>query len=272
MMNGIDLIDYHIHTARCGHAEGRLEDYAVRALEVGLREIGISDHLPLLHMEDAHLSMSREELPVYVQEVEELRRRFPDLPIRLGIEADYLPQTTSQLPDLLEAHAFDYIMGSLHFVDGWAFDDPRNQDAYEGRDLLTLWQRYFELLGDAAESGLFDILAHPDLIKKFGFRPDEDVSHLYRACLDRIAETGVVIEVSTAGLRRPVGEIYPAEDFLRMCRERRIAVTLGSDAHRPGEVAADFEQALLLLHRVGYEELVVFDCRERSSFRLPAPG
>ncbi|MDD3717356.1 MAG: histidinol-phosphatase HisJ family protein [Actinomycetota bacterium] len=269
-MKDLNLVDYHVHTARCGHAEGRLEDYAARALEIGLVELGFSDHMPLLHTRDETLSMGLEEFPLYVREVEELRGRYRGPHIRLGIEVDYLPQTASRLHALLDAHPFDYVMGSLHFVDGWGFDDPRNLDGYAGRDLLALWERYFDLLGEAAECGLFDVLAHPDLVKKFGFRPDADVRHLHEDCLDRIAESGVVVEVNTAGLRKPVKEIYPGEDFLRLCRERDISVTLGSDAHRPGEVGRDFEEALSLLRRVGYEELVVFNGRERSALRLPA--
>jgi len=270
LMKALDLVDYHMHTARCGHAVGRLDEYAARAVDLGLREIGFSDHLPLLHMEDLTLSMALDELPLYVREVDDLRARFPDLPIRLGIEVDYLPETAPRLPALLDAHPFDYVMGSLHFVDGWAFDDPRNLDGYEGRDLLALWERYFDLLGDAAESGLFDVLAHPDLIKKFGFRPAEDVRHLHERCLDRIAASGVAVEVSTAGLRKPAKEIYPDEEFLRHCRERSIAVTMGSDAHHPREVGQDFVEALSLLRRVGYEELAVFSGRVRSSLRLPS--
>jgi len=269
VMKAQGLVDYHLHTARCGHAGGRLDDYAQRAAEMGLHEIGFSDHLPLLHMRDAGLSMGREELPLYVREVEDLRGRFPGLTVRLGIEADYLPQTASRLPNLLDAHPFDYVLGAVHFVDGWAFDDPRNLDGYEGRDLYALWERYFELLAEAAESGLFDILAHPDLIKKFGFRPEADVTHLQERCLDRIAASGVSLEVSTAGLRKPVREIYPGEDFLRLCREREITVTLGSDAHRPGEVGLDFEKAVELLRRVGYGELDIFAARNRTALLLP---
>ncbi len=269
-MKALGLVDYHMHTSRCGHAAGGMDEYAARAAEMGLREIGFSDHMPLLHTEDAALTMGLDELPLYVQEVVDLRARFPGLPIRLGIEVDYLPETAPLLPALLEAHPFDYVMGSLHFVDGWAFDDPRNLGGYEGRDLRALWERYFDLLGEAAESGLFDVLAHPDLIKKFGFRPEGDVHHLYRACLDRIAGSGTVMEVNTAGLRKPVKEIYPGEDFLLMCRERDIAVTLGSDAHRPVEVGADFGQALSLLRRTGFRELVLFSARQRSYMRLPA--
>jgi histidinol-phosphatase (PHP family) len=268
IMKELDLVDYHMHTVRCGHAEGRLDDYAAKAIDLGLREIGFSDHLPLLHISDANLSMGLEELPLYVREVEELRERFRDFPIRLGIEVDYLPETASRLRPLVEAYPFDYVMGSLHFVDGWCFDNPHNIEGYKGRDIYVLWERYFDLLGEVAESGIFDILAHPDLIKKFGFRPEGDVHHLYLTCLDRIAETGTAVEVNTAGLRKPVKEIYPAEDFLLLCRGREIPVTLGSDAHHPDEVGMDFGQALAMLRRVGYEELALFSGRERSSLKL----
>ncbi len=261
------FIDHHLHTSRCGHAEGRPEDYARAAEEKGLAGIGFSDHFPLLHMRDATLTMGIEELPSYVREVRELGDAFPGLCVRLGIEVDYLPETVDRLAEHLGAHPFDYVMGSVHFIDGWGFDDPRNLPGYEGRDLFYLWERYFELLGDAAESGLFDLLAHPDLIKKFGFRPRSDVTPLYERCLDRVAAAGVAVEVSTAGLRKPVGEIYPGEDFLRMCLERGIRVALGSDAHSPDEVGYRFHEALELLRRVGYQETVAFESRE--GFMVP---
>jgi histidinol-phosphatase (PHP family) len=263
------LVDYHVHTVRCGHAVGRMEDYANSALRLGLSEIGYSDHFPLLHTEDPTLSMNLDELPAYVREVEEMRERFSGLEIRLGIEVDYVPQTLERLRQLLDNFPFDYVMGSLHFIDGWGFDDPRFKDGYLSRDLFALWARYFDLLGQAAESGLFDVLAHPDLIKKFGYRPEEDITDLYRECLDRVARAGLAVEVSTAGLRKPVGEIYPAEDFLRLCRDRDIPVTLGSDAHDPSEVGKDFDKALDLLRRVGYGELALFKGGNRTSLELP---
>ncbi len=263
----VKLVDCHLHTSRCGHAEGRLEDYAGAAREMGLAGIGFSDHFPLLHARDATLTMGLEELPEYVGEVLALREAFPEMEVRLGIEVDYLPETADRVGGYLSAYPFDYVMGAVHFIDGWCFDDPRNISGYEGRDLYALWERYFELLGEAAESGLFDLLAHPDLIKKFGFRPREDVTRLYERCLDRVAAAGVALEVNTAGLRKPVGEIYPGEGFLRLCREREIGVTLGSDAHHPREVGYRFDQALSLLERAGYREVTVFE--SRRSISLP---
>jgi len=270
LMKTQGLVDYHLHTDRCGHAVGSMEDYARRAQVLGLSEIGFSDHFPLLDMHDPSLNMSMEEVPEYVRDVEELRGLFPELRIRLGIEVDYIPETVDRLPALLQDHPFDYILGSIHYIDGWGFDHPRNIDGYEGRDIFQLWTRYFDLLGDAAECGLFDALAHPDLVKKFGYRPVEDAGGLYRACLDRVAGAGLAVEVNTAGLRKPVEEIYPAEDFLRLCRERDIPVTLGSDAHSPDEVGEGFEQALQLLRRVGYEELTLYSQRKRFGLSLPS--
>ena len=241
-----------------------MEDYARRAASIGLAEIGFADHFPLLHIDDPSLSMNLEELPPYTGEVQRLGESFPELRVRLGIEVDYIPETLDRVESMLASLPFDYVMGSIHFIDGWGFDDPRYIDDYAGRDICSLWSRYFELLAQAAECGLFDILAHPDLVKKFGFRPDEDVTGLYTACIERIAVAGVVVEVNTAGLRKPVGEIYPGEEFLRMCRERDIPITLGSDAHRPQEVGEGFGEALRLLRRAGYDRITVFSARKRT--------
>jgi histidinol-phosphatase (PHP family) len=266
-MRDFFLADYHIHTPRCGHASGELRDYVRAAQGAGLAEMGFADHFPLLHLRDAHLTMDLEEMPLYIAEVEGLRADFPDLPIRLGIEADYVPEVLCELEELLGRYSFDYVYGSVHYVDGWAFDDPRCLGGYEGRDIHHLYRRYFETLADAAECGLFDALPHPDLVKKFGFRPEEDLGDIYLECLERIAATGLAVEINTSGLRRPVREIYPAPAFLGLCRELGIPVTLGSDAHAPEEVASDFHLALALLEEAGYDTITLF--RERRAEQKP---
>jgi len=273
ILEGMDmsgLVDYHLHTPRCGHAVGDLEEYVARALLLGLSEVGFSDHFPLLHLRDSTLSMSLEELPHYVEEVNHLAGSVSGVRVRLGIEVDYVPGYVERTAEILSAYAFDYVMGSVHFLDGWGFDDPRYVEGYRGRDLYALWARYFQVLGDAAESGLFDVLAHPDLIKKFGYRPLGDVTPLYESCLDRVAAAGLAVEVSTAGLSKPVGEIYPGEEFLRLCRRREIPVTLGSDAHSPEEVGRFYGAAVELLRRVGYTEIAFFERRRMKLAPLPA--
>ncbi len=261
---GTRLVDYHLHTPRCGHATGSLDDYVRTGLERGLAEMGFADHLPLVHMHDDTLSMPVAELPAYVAEVLELGRRYPEAALKLGIEADFVPTHLDRIASLVASQPFDYVIGSVHFIDGWGFDDPRFLNGYRERDLPKLWRRYFELLGDAAESGLFDILAHPDLIKKFGMRPDVDMGEIYADCVQRIAASDVAIEVSTAGLRKPVGEIYPAPEFLRLCCEAGIPVALGSDAHGPGEVAYAFDMLPDFLAACGCRQIAVFEGRVRE--------
>ncbi len=258
------LVDYHLHTARCGHATGTAEEYVLAGLERGLAGMGFADHFPLLHVRDDTLAMPPEQLPSYVEEVLELRERYPEADLRLGIEADFVPTHLERLRILLAGYPFDYIIGSVHFIADWGFDDPRYLDRYGDWDLCELWRRYFELLGDAAECGIFDILAHPDLIKKFGLRPEADLGEVYAGCVQRIAAAGVCIEVSTAGLRKPVREIYPAPALLRACCEAGVPVTLGSDAHSPGEVGDSFELLPELLSACGCGHIALFKERVRE--------
>lgn len=261
------LADYHIHTARCGHASGEMGQYVKRAEETGLGEIGFADHLPLLHSVDPHLTMSRDELPLYLEEVARAAAGAA-IPVRLGIEADYVVESVDELATILGAHSFDYVLGSVHFVDGWAFDDPRHIAGYEGRDHEELYEGYFGAAIEAVRTGLFDVLAHPDLIKKFGILPAIDLSDHYAQLADAVARQDMAVEVSTAGLRKPIGEIYPTEEFLAACLARGIPVTLGSDAHRPEEVGYRFGDAVDLLRRVGYTEISVLRSRKRSPVSL----
>lgn len=264
-------IDYHIHTARCGHARGAMSEYLSRAEALGLAEIGFADHLPLLHAVDPSLTMGRDELPIYIEEVAGLAATAA-LPVRLGIEADYVPEAVEQLRAVLSEHPFDYVLGSVHFLDGWAFDDPRHISGYEGRDHQELYEQYFAAVVEAVETGLFDILAHPDLIKKFDILPKADLAAHYEGLAGAVARQGMAIEVSTAGLRKPVGEVYPTEEFLSVCRRHDIPVTLGSDAHAPEEVGYRFAAAVDLLSRVGYTEVATFSERRRSSLSLGKRG
>ncbi|MDI6710565.1 MAG: histidinol-phosphatase HisJ family protein [Bacillota bacterium] len=264
--------DYHLHTGRCGHAAGSVRDYALRAREMGLAEIGFADHIYMYWLpreeRDPSLAMAEEELPAYVEEVFSVRREFPDLTIRLGIEADYIPGREEELRRILEAHPFDYVIGAVHYIDGWGFDNPDQAGGYEGRDPDALYQEYFKLVQKAARSGLFDILAHPDLIKKFGCRSAGDLTGLYHGTACTCNAFNVAVEVNTAGLRAPVREIYPARAFLAFCLEQEVPVVLGSDAHRPDLVGADFDKAAALLRAVGYQDVAVFNSRQRKTITL----
>lgn len=252
--------DYHVHTERCGHAVGRARDYVEAALRRGLPGLGISDHLPLLHGSDSELAMDHGDLEDYVAEVSELKSLRPGF-LLLGIEADYRPDTVTDLPDLLRSQPFDYVIGSVHYLDGWAFDDPRSPDGFAGRDLDEVYRRYLELVGDAAETGLFTILGHLDLVKKFGHRPSSDPTPWIEVLADRIARSGVAVELNTSGLRKPVVEIYPSDVFLRALAARQVPLTFGSDAHRPEEVGEGFVAGLEAARRAGYRETLTLPGR-----------
>jgi histidinol-phosphatase (PHP family) len=261
------LVDYHTHTTRCGHASGSMEEYVERALALGLAEIGFSDHIPLYFLppekRDRTLAMAEAELPEYVESVLRLRQRYPDFTLRLGLEADYFPGHEETLRRLLEPYPWDYVYGSVHFLDDWGFDDPRHVDRYLSWDVDELYRRYFDHVRTAAATGLFDVMGHLDVIKKFGHRPTGDPSPLYAEVAAALKAADVALEVSTAGLRKPVREIYPGPDLLAHCARLGVPVALGSDAHSPAEVGFAFDRALEALRSAGYRETVRFELRRR---------
>lgn len=262
------MIDYHVHTARCGHAQGEMVDYVKKARELSLKELGFADHLPLLTKEDPTLTMSMDELGDYVRMVETLKEEFPDIEIKIGIEADFLPGLEEKTARLIDSYHFDYVIGSIHFIDGWGFDDSRYIEGYKDRDIYELYAQYFALVEGAAKSGLFDIIGHLDLIKKYNFKPDVDITPLVKRAIGAIKEAGVCVEINTAGLRKPVGEMYPSEEILRLCREAGVPVTLGSDAHNPEQVGMNFDTAIEAATRVGYDKIATFTRRKRGYIAL----
>ena len=258
------LVDYHVHTKLCGHAVGEAEDYVREAIARGLAEIGFADHMPLLERRDARLSMAPDDLPRYVDMVKDLQESVSGIRIRLGLEMDYMPGQMDAIWEAASRHEFDYVYGSVHYMDGWGFIDSRNAAGYVGKDPDRLYTRYFELFREAAERGGFDIMAHPDIIKKHGITTTLPVERLYEEAAEALSSAGVAIEINTSGLRRTTAEIYPALPFLRACAGRGVAVTLGSDAHAPQEVGMDFDLALTLLERAGISEIATFEGRTRT--------
>jgi histidinol-phosphatase (PHP family) len=186
--------------------------------------------------------------------------------LRLGIEADFIVGAEDRIANLLEARDFDYVIGSVHFIREGAVDMDDYSVWEQGRSAEEIWRRYFQTIGESAASGLFDVLAHPDLVKYWGRErplPEGDLRRYYELAMDGIAQSGIAVEVSTAGLRKRAGEIYPAPAFLQMCLEAGAPIALSSDAHIPQDVGADYAQALELLEGLGVGEVCVFDRRVR---------
>ncbi|MBU2603127.1 MAG: histidinol-phosphatase HisJ family protein [Actinobacteria bacterium] len=255
---GVGLPDYHTHNSRCGHASGTLREYVEAALRRGLSGMGASAHLPLVHTRDPILSMALSELHDYVGEVRALQAEYPGF-ILLGIEADYRPDTFDDVRGLLESYPFDYVIGSVHYLDGWPFDDPRQRHTWDGREIEDVYRRYFDLVGEAAETGAFTLIGHLDLVKKWGHRPPRPLEDAARALAERIARAEVVVEVNTAGLRKPVAELYPDVTLLRLLREQGVAVTFGSDAHSPQDVGRDFDAALAAVREAGFDSYAALE-------------
>lgn len=262
--------DYHMHTPLCRHAAGEPTDYAARAVALGLTEIGFSDHSPMQRDDFDDWRMFASQLDEYVEKVRQAQRDHPQLTIRLALEVDYLPGQEDWIRELAARHPWDYFIGSVHYVsDTWDFDNPAKLSEWKSRDPFEVWSTYFERMTMAAETGLFQIMGHADLAKKFCFIPKQDCTGLFTRFLDACAKTGTAIELNTAGLRKDCREIYPSRTILQIAFEKKVPITFGSDAHAPGEVGLDFGKAVQLAREVGYTHYLRFDRRIRQETAIP---
>ena len=251
-----------MHT-RLTDAQGDPREYAAQAVASGIQEIAFTDHMPFVkRFSDWHMRM--EDLPQYVAWIEEARREFPQLKILLGLELDYLPGIEAELRALQKRYAWDFFLGSVHYIGEWNLDAPDAIPKWRMCNVDAAWAAYFKLLTDAARTALFDCMAHPDLPKKFGFRPRLDPTPWYEEFLRACHETGAAIEISSAGLRKPCKEIYPSLDFLKLARSMNVPITFGSDAHLPQDVGRDFSKAVALAREAGYTEFCRFEKRKKK--------
>jgi histidinol-phosphatase (PHP family) len=272
------LTDYHLHLRPDGpradvaeyHTPANVERFRAAADARGIVELGVSEHVYRFAQalevwrHPFWESYAHDDLDEYCGFVRE------QTDLRLGIEADFVAGAEDRIANLLEARDLDYVVGSVHFIRDGAvdMDDYSVWDTARTRSAEEVWTRYFETVAESARSGLFDIVAHPDLVKIWGSSdpqrtPAGDLRRYYEPAVEAIAEAGVAVEVSTAGLRKPVEEIYPSRAFLAMCLEADVPVALSSDAHRPEDVGADYERARELLDDLGVRELCVFERRVR---------
>jgi histidinol-phosphatase (PHP family) len=256
--------DYHMHTPLCLHATGEPVDYAAQAVQLGLREIGFSDHSPMSRDDFDDWRMRLDQLDLYVENVRQAQDRFPSLTIKLGLEVDYIPGHEDWIRTLASRHPWDYFIGSIHYLsETWDFDNPTKISEWKKRDPFEVWTLYYERLRLSAESGLFEIIGHADLCKKFCFFPDQDCTGLYAGFLDAVQKRDISIELNTSGLRKSCREMYPSKQILKMAFERGIPLSFGSDAHAPGEVGLNFSEALQLARSLGFSQYCQFTRRKR---------
>jgi histidinol-phosphatase (PHP family) len=252
------LIDYHLHVVAHGDRPMTVENilaYCEVARGRGILQMGITEH-------DRYLD------EIDLAAFQEARGKSRDVELRLGIEIDFVPGDEERMEHDSNALPYDYVIGSVHRVDGEEVDHPDHREIYGKWDTYDLYEAYYANVRAAALSGRFDVLGHPDLIKIFRQYPDGDITGMLEETADAVAESGIVVDVNAAGLRKPVGEIYPSRKLLEMFYHRGVPIILSSDAHAPDQVGMGYEKSLPLVRDVGYREVVTFSCRERGTLAL----
>jgi histidinol-phosphatase (PHP family) len=251
------LIDYHLHVVAHGDRPMTVENilaYCEVARERGILQMGITEH-------DRYLD------DIDVAAFQEAREKS-DVELRLGIEIDFVPGKDERMDHDSSALPYDYVIGSVHRVEGEEVDRATDQTVYERWDTYDLYDAYYANVREAALSGRFEVLGHPDLIKIFRRFPDRDITGMLEETADAVAASGIVVDVNAAGLRKPVGEIYPSRKLLEMFHRRGVPIVLSSDAHAPDQVGMGYEKSLPLVRDVGYREVVTFSNRERGTLPL----
>lgn len=247
------MIDYHLHVVAHDDRPMTVEnilEYCEVAKSRGIKQLGITEH-------DRYLD--KIDIGAFV----EAREKSKDVALRLGIEIDYIPGNEEEMFNISGALPYDYVIGSVHRVDKREVDRATDQSIYEEYETYELYEAYFRNVRESAMSGMFEVIGHPDLIKIFRHAPDEDITPMLEETADAIADSGVVVDVNSAGLRKPIGEIYPSRKFLEMFFERDVPIILSSDAHAAEEVGAGYEESIPFVKSVGYREVATFKDRDR---------
>ena len=253
-------IDLHNHTSRCNHAEGTIDEYIERAIELGIDIYGFSEHAPMDF--DSHYRLDFDEMQDYTNDILNLKEKYQnEIEILLGYEVDYLKGHMDER--VLNANV-DYLIGSVHFLDKWGFDNPEFIGGWKSRNIDNIWQEYFDAIEEMAKTGYFDIVGHFDLIKVFKFMPTKDIRSIATNALKAIKKSGMVIELNAAGLRKPIKEIYPSQMLLEVAFEMNIPITFSSDAHAVEQVGFGYQETMLLAKSMGYTKAVTFKEREQQ--------
>lgn len=263
------ITSYHNHTT-WSDGENTIAEMVAGARAAGVDAMGISDHYVLRgDGRTVCWSMPLSALDDYVAAVRAVAAEYPSGAVQLGLEADYTPECMDALSARLRQYPFDYLIGAVHFLGDFPIDERLEDWApFSEEERAAIVRRYWQRLREMAASGVFDIAAHLDLYKKFGWRPQADLSRDIADTLDAIAAAGIALEINTAGWNKPAHEAYPAEDILREARRREIPLVINADAHRAQDVAAHFTRARTLALAAGYTSVCGYRQRERFSIPL----
>jgi len=254
------IVDLHNHTPLCNHAEGEMNTYIQCAIDSKTQYFGFADHAPMDF--DPTYRMTFEQMSQYENDVLHAKERYKEeITILLGYEVDYLPGHMDAR--VLNADV-DYLIGSVHFLDEWGFDNPEFIGRYEHKNINEIWQKYFDAIEAMAQSKLFDIVGHLDLIKVFKFMPTKDINLIANKALQAIKEADMVLEINVAGYRKPVQEAYPSLSLLKRAYELQIPITFASDAHKPQQVSLFNDEVMRMAKSVGYTQCAYFEKKEKK--------
>jgi len=258
------IVDLHNHTVLCNHAEGTVDEYILQAVKKGTKIFGFSEHAPMDF--DPKYRISFKQMKEYENMILEAKEKYKNkIDIRLGYEVDYLEGHMDNR--VLNANV-DYLIGSVHFIDKWGFDNPEFIGRYEDENIDEIWQKYFDAIENMAKSRLFDIVGHVDLIKVFKFMPNKNILDIAKNALLEIKKADMVLEINMAGYRKPVKEAYPSKEILQEAFKLNIPITFGSDAHAKEQVSMFEKEIVKLARSVGYTECATFKDRKREMIKF----
>ena len=257
------LINYHTHTPLCGHATGTTEDYIRAAIEKKFSELGFSDHAPLPDEIRGGVTMAQEDLEIYLEDVRRFRDAYREkIAVKIGLEVDF-PLRDSFNKKYFNDPRIDFLMGSCHFIGSWPFDQEPYKDEFSHRDIDEAYSSYYSIVESLVDSSLFDIIGHFDLIKKFGYRPRRNFTPGIEKIAKKMSRAGLAAEINTSGLLKPVAEIYPSDEIIRIFFQNNVPVTIGSDCHNPETIDYMLAHALDKLKEAGYKKISGFSKRKR---------
>jgi len=256
------LIDLHNHTPLCNHAKGEPEEYIQKAVEKGIEVYGFADHAPMEF--DYEYRMGFEDMQKYEEKIRSLSQKYDNIKILLGYEVDFTPVIDKRVLQ----RDVDYLIGSVHFLDNWGFDNPEFIKEWYSRDVDDVYGEYFSLIEKLAKSRLFNIIGHIDLVKVFGYKPKKPVKDIAKNAIKAIKKAGMAVELNTAGLRKPVKELYPGDEILEMLLEESIDITFSSDAHSPEQVGYMLKETVQKAKNLGFSQAVYFEKRSKRVVKL----
>lgn len=270
------ITDYHVHLETGPYTIEWVKEYLKIATERGVKDLGFSEHGYRFKQAKSMFTnpwideRQTEDLEEYVGLVLEAKKQ--GLPVKLGIELDYIPGKEKEIEEFLKPYPWDYVIGSVHWINDWGFDLEIMKDRWQEQPIIKSYQEYFSILENLLTSNLFDILGHIDVIKVYGHKPDlkdtELLHNIYDKSINQIKKSNMTVEVSTAGLRKPVGELYPDPEIMRRLADNNIPLIINSDAHKPQHVGEDFDKGIKYIKEYGINQISTFTNRKRTMVKL----